>query len=446
MKILIIGHGGREHALAWKLSQSPQVNQIFIAPGNEGTSCGPMLTNLPIASTTYDIHTLKTLANFAEKENISFTVVGPEAPLASGIVDIFRSRKLKIFGPTQKAAQLESSKAFAKTFMHRHNILTAPYMCFSTVIAAEKYLKQCEFPVVIKIDGLANGKGVFISPNIADAQKIIKKIFTIRKNSTVDENQKTSIIIEKFLKGEEASFIVMTDGFNILPLASSQDHKRLYNNDQGPNTGGMGAYSPAPIINNKMHCRIMKEIIKPTIDGMAKDGIPYSGFLYAGIMITPDQNIYTLEFNCRLGDPETQVIMPRLKGDFAHTINLALNNKLDQETLITWDPRYALGVVMASSGYPSNVEIGTEIIFNRNNQGLINKKNMSCKENDTFIFHNATKRIGDKILTNGGRVLSIVSMGDSIHLAQKKAYTALKEIYFHGAQYRDDIGYRAIKN
>lgn len=447
MKILVVGSGGREHAIAWKLAQSPKVNKIFLSPGNAGTAYHPLLENAPIQYSSYDANTLAMLADFADKENISFTVVGPEIPLASGIVDVFQNRRLKIFGPTKAATQLESSKAFAKMFMQRHNIPTAPYKCAFTLDEAETYLKKSVFPVVIKMDGLAGGKGVFIPQTLEEATVIIKKIFKSKKiNSNKNDISEQPIVIEDFLEGEEASFMVITDGSNILPLATSQDHKRLLDHDEGPNTGGMGAYSPAPIITPIIHSQIIKEIIEPTINGMKEEGIPYKGFLYAGIMLTQDKKIYTLEYNCRLGDPETQVIMPRLEGDFASIIESAINTQLNKKFHISWNPKFALGVVLASDGYPYTRNIGSQIIFNSKIGENFLYQTSSFDDSKPLIFHGATKLKNNKLLTNGGRVLSIVTMGGSINSAQETTYRVLERIHFDKMQYRKDIGYRATTN
>ena len=421
MKILVVGSGGREHALAWKLAQSERIQRVLVAPGNGGTALDPRLKNIALT----DPHQL---ADFAEQENIAITVVGPETPLAAGIVDIFRARGLKIFGPTRAAAQLESSKDFAKAFMQRHQIPTARYQTFSDAAAAHDFINQEGAPIVIKADGLAAGKGVVVAMNIDEAHAAIDMMLS--DNRFGDAGAR--VVVEEFLEGEEASFIVMVDGKNILPLATSQDHKRLLDDDEGPNTGGMGAYSPAPVVTPQLHARVMREIIQPTVQGMAKDGIPFTGFLYAGLMIDADGNAKTLEFNCRMGDPETQPIMARLKTDLVTVMEHAVEGTLD-EIELAWDRRTALGVVMAAGGYPDAPRKGDAI------QGI------PAETADSVTFHAGTVLENGQLKTAGGRVLCVVGLGDSVKVAQKHAYEALDQIQFDGMQMRRDIGWRALK-
>lgn len=421
MKILVVGSGGREHALAWKLAQSPRLQKVYVAPGNGGTALDKNLQNVPITD-------LAELADFVVSEGIALTVVGPEAPLAAGIVDLFRSRGLKIFGPSKAAAQLESSKDFAKAFMKRHNIPTAEYQTFSNAVEAHAYIDAKGAPIVIKADGLAAGKGVVVAMTQEEAHSAIDMMLSDNKLGDAGAR----VVVEEFLEGEEASFIVMVDGKNILALASSQDHKRLLDNDQGPNTGGMGAYSPAPIVTPTLHARVMREIITPTVQGMARDGIPFSGFLYAGLMIDAEGTPKTLEFNCRMGDPETQPIMARLKSDLSVVMEHAVNGTLDKVEL-EWDRRTALGVVLAAAGYPDAPRKGDAI------HGI-------PAENDTSVtFHAGTTLEEGTLKTSGGRVLCVVGLGDSVRIAQTNAYNAVSQITFDGAQYRRDIGWRAIK-
>ena len=421
MKILVIGSGGREHALAWKIAQNKEVSRVYVAPGNAGTATNPDMVNVPIT----DIHTL--LA-FAQKEQIYLTIVGPEAPLSQGVVDVFRAAGLKIFGPTKAAAQLESSKDFAKAFMLRHNIPTAAYATFTDAQKAHDYVAAQGAPIVVKADGLAAGKGVVVAMDEAEAHAAIDAMLSDNKLGDAGAR----VVIEEFLTGEEASFIVMVDGKNILPLATSQDHKRLLDGDLGPNTGGMGAYSPAPCVTPEIHARALREVIRPTVEGMAKDGILYTGFLYAGLMISPDGCIKTLEFNCRMGDPETQPIMMRLKTDFVTLAEHAVNGTLNQIEA-EWDRRFALGVVMASHNYPDTPRLGDEIT------GL--PKSLE----DAQVFHAGTVLKDGKAVTSGGRVLCVTALGETVKFAQQKAYQIADEIKFDGAQYRTDIGYRAIK-
>ncbi|WP_175627134.1 MULTISPECIES: phosphoribosylamine--glycine ligase [Oxalobacteraceae] len=421
MKILVVGSGGREHALAWKLAQSERIQTVYVAPGNGGTALDDRLKNIAITDP-------QELAQFAQQEHIALTVVGPETPLAAGIVNIFRNLGLKIFGPTKEAAQLESSKDFAKSFMQRHAIPTAEYQTFSEVNAAHDYINQKGAPIVIKADGLAAGKGVVVAMSLDEAHQAVDMMLSDNKLGDAGAR----VVIEEFLAGEEASFIVMVDGKNILPLATSQDHKRLQDNDEGPNTGGMGAYSPAPIVTPALHARVMREIIQPTVQGMAKDGIPFSGFLYAGLMIDDKGNPKTLEFNCRMGDPETQPIMARLKTDLVTVMEHAVNGTLDTIEL-EWDRRTALGVVMAAAGYPDAPRKGDVI------------SGIPAENADSVTFHAGTTLNNDQLTTSGGRVLCVVGLGDSVKVAQKQAYQVLDQIHFDGAQFRRDIGWRALK-
>jgi len=424
MKILVVGSGGREHALAWRLAQSPRVQMVYVAPGNGGTAREHNLVNLPISD-------LKTLAAFAEREKLAFTVVGPEAPLAAGIVDLFREKGLRIFGPTRAAAQLESSKDFAKAFMKRHGIPTADYETFSDAKAAHDYVNRRGAPIVIKADGLAAGKGVVVATTLDEAHAAIDAMLI--DNSMGDAGAR--VVIEDFLEGEEASFIVMVDGRHVLPLASSQDHKRLRDGDQGPNTGGMGAYSPAPVVTPDIHARVLREIIKPTVEGMAADGIPFTGFLYAGLMIDATGKPRTLEFNCRMGDPETQPIMARIKSDLVEVFEHALSGTLDQAE-IEWDRRTALGVVLAAKGYPDSPRKGDVI------EGLPAHGNEFGE--DCIVFHAGTVAADERTLSAGGRVLCVTALGDSVKIAQARAYRAIESLRFDGMQYRRDIGHRAI--
>ncbi|HYD59377.1 MAG TPA: phosphoribosylamine--glycine ligase [Noviherbaspirillum sp.] len=421
MKILVVGSGGREHALAWKLAQSERIQMVYVAPGNGGTALDPRLQNVDITDPGW-------LAQFAIKENIALTVVGPEAPLAAGIVNIFREQGLKVFGPTKEAAQLESSKDFAKAFMKRHRIPTADYQTFTDAQQARKYINQKGAPIVIKADGLAAGKGVVVAMTVDEAHAAVDMMLSDNKLGDAGAR----VVIEEFLAGEEASFIVMVDGKHVLPLATSQDHKRLKDNDEGPNTGGMGAYSPAPIVTPSLHARVMREIINPTVLGMQKDGIPYTGFLYAGLMIDAKGNPKTLEFNCRMGDPETQPIMARLKTDFVTVMEHAVNGTLD-EVELEWDRRTALGVVMAAAGYPESPRKGDVIT------------GIPPETNDCVTFHAGTTLTGGKLTASGGRVLCVVGLGDSVRIAQKNAYEVVDDIRFDGAQFRRDIGWRALK-
>ena len=422
MKVLVIGGGGREHALAWKLARSPKVQMVYVAPGNGGTATDPVLRNVPITELT-------ALADFATAERIALTIVGPEAPLAAGVVDLFRQRGLRVFGPTQAAAQLESSKVFAKDFMQRHGIPTALYACFSDAAAAHGHVDRHGAPIVIKADGLAAGKGVVVAMTAEEAHTAI--------DFMLDGRPGARVVIEDFMAGEEASFIVISDGQRVLPLATSQDHKRIGDGDTGPNTGGMGAYSPAPVVTPNVHARVMQEIVLPTIAGMAADGHPFSGFLYAGLMIDAAGNPRVVEFNARLGDPEAQVLLMRLRSDLFDVLMAATESaeslKLDNVEL-DWDRRIALGVVMAAQGYPGTVRSGDVIT------------GVPAQTDEAVVFHAGTERRPDgSVVTQGGRVLCVTALGDSVKAAQQRAYAALAPIRFAGAQYRSDIGHRAIK-
>jgi phosphoribosylamine--glycine ligase len=421
MKILVIGSGGREHALAWRLAQGKRVQKVYVAPGNAGTALEDGVENLPISD-------IPELLAFAQKEDIHFTVVGPEAPLAAGIVDAFRAAGQKIFGPTKAAAQLESSKDFAKSFMVRHNIPTAFYETFTEVAGAKAYVEKHGAPIVIKADGLAAGKGVVVALTKDEAFAAIDMMLSENKLG----NAGARVVIEEFLEGEEASFIVMVDGKNVLALATSQDHKRLQDGDQGPNTGGMGAYSPAPVITPTLHARALREVIKPVIQGMEKEGIIYTGFLYAGLMIDAKGNLKVLEFNCRMGDPETQPIMMRLKSDLSVIMEHAIAGTLNQIEA-EWDIKAALGVVMAAANYPDTPRQGDVI------SGLPNKA-----QDDAHVFHAGTTMKDGKVVTCGGRVLCVTALGGNVSMAQRRAYEVAEQIKFDGAQMRHDIGYRAI--
>ena len=417
----MIGAGGREHALAWKLAQSPRVQKVFVAPGNGGTATENGVENVELSS-------IDELLAFAKKEKIQLTVVGPEAPLAAGVVDAFRDAGLKIFGPTRAAAQLESSKDFAKSFMVRHKIPTALHKTFVNAEEAKAFVASRGAPIVVKADGLAAGKGVVVAASVAEAQAAIDEIMTQKKLGAAGAR----VVVEEFLAGEEASFIVMSDGVHVLALATSQDHKRLRDGDAGPNTGGMGAYSPAPVVTPKIHARVMREVIVPTVQGMAADGIPYVGFLYAGLMIDKNGNPKTLEFNCRLGDPETQPIILRLKSDLLDLIERALDGTLDRVEA-EWDRRSALGVVVAAQNYPDEPRKGDVI------------SGLPKPSEDCHVFHAGTRLAGKSIVTNGGRVLCVTAMGDSVKMARTRAYEMLEGIRFEGMQYRKDIAYRALK-
>jgi len=431
MKVLVIGGGGREHALAWKLSQSQRIQKIYVAPGNGGTARDANLVDVPITD-------IRQLREWAQLEKIELTVVGPEGPLAAGVVDEFRAHGMRIFGPTQAAAQLESSKAFSKAFMKRHGIPTAAYDTFTDAALAHAFIDQMGAPIVVKADGLAAGKGVVVAMTAQEAHEAIDFMLLdnslgVVHNAGADGHAVPRVVIEEFLQGEEASFIVLCDGKNVVALATSQDHKRLLDHDQGPNTGGMGAYSPAPVVTAQVHAKAMREIILPTIKGMEKDGIPYTGFLYAGLMIDSQGQPKTLEFNCRMGDPETQPIMMRLKTDLVEVMLAATSEKLDTMEL-EWDRRTALGVVMAAEGYPLNPRKGDVIL------------GLPQDAPDAMVFHAGTEAKDGKTLTAGGRVLCVTVLADSVKQAQQKAYEVAKGIHFEGQQYRKDIGFRAIKS
>jgi len=428
MKILVIGSGGREHALAWRLAQGAKVQKVFVAPGNAGTALEDGLENVAISA-------IPDLIEFVKRENIELTVVGPEAPLAAGVVDAFRAAGLKIFGPTQAAAQLESSKDFAKRFMTRHNIPTAFFETFSDIAAAKAYVEKHGAPIVIKADGLAAGKGVVVAMDKAEAFAAIDMMLSDNKlGDACPEHSRRAgarVVVEEFLIGEEASFIVMVDGKNVLALATSQDHKRLLDGDLGPNTGGMGAYSPAPVVTPEIHARALREVIMPVVRGMENEGAPFTGFLYAGLMISPDGGLKVLEFNCRMGDPETQPIMLRLKSDFASVVEHAINGTLDKVE-VEWDRRTALGVVMAAANYPDTPRKGDVIA------GL--PKDLQ----DAHVFHAGTATQDGAAVTSGGRVLCVTALGEGVRMAQKRAYEIADTIHFDGSQMRRDIGYRAI--
>ena len=422
MKLLVIGRGGREHALAWKLAQSPKVATVFVAPGNAGTAPEPKLQNLPLTAHA-------DLIDFCRKENVAFTIIGPEAPLAAGIVDDFRAAGLPVFGPTRAAAQLESSKDFAKAFMKRHGIPTAGYQTFDNAQQAHDYVDAKGAPIVIKADGLAAGKGVIVAMTLAEAHAAIDDMLLGNKMG----NAGARVVIEDFLQGEEASFIVMVDGEHVLPMATSQDHKRLLDNDQGPNTGGMGAYSPAPVVTPEVYRRTMDEIILPTVRGMAADGCEFTGFLYAGLMIDENGAPRTIEFNCRFGDPETQPIMSRLDSDLADLVQAALDRRLDK-VQAEWNPQTAVGVVLAAAGYPDSPRKGDAI------------EGMEAANKIGKVFHAGTAVSDGHTVTNGGRVLCVVGLGDDVKEAKAKAYEAVAEIHFEGMQYRKDIADKAIKS
>ena len=421
MKILVIGGGGREHALAWRLAQSPRVQTIHVAPGNGGTARDKRLKNVPITD-------LEQLADYAIQQEIELTVVGPEAPLAAGVVDMFRQRGLRIFGPTQAAAQLESSKDFAKSFMKRHGVPTADYETFTDAAAAHAYIDRKGAPIVVKADGLAAGKGVVVAQSAEEAHAAVDAMLADNKLGAAGAR----VVIEEFLAGEEASFIVMSDGRNVLAMATSQDHKRLLDGDQGPNTGGMGAYSPAPIVTPSLHARVLREIIQRTVNGMAADGIEFTGFLYAGLMIDNAGNPKTLEFNCRLGDPETQPIMMRLKTDLVTLLDAAVDGRLDQVEA-EWDRRAALGVVVAAAGYPESPRKGDTIT------------QLPADSDECTVFHAGTALRDGRLIVTGGRVLCVTALGETVRFAQHRAYQAVDEVQFEGAQFRRDIGWRALR-
>ncbi|MEN9688966.1 MAG: hypothetical protein RI998_963 [Pseudomonadota bacterium] len=428
MKILVIGAGGREHALAWKLTQSPQVQMVYVAPGNAGVARDKNLQVLPITD-------IVALREWAQSHDIGLTVVGPEAPLAAGVVDEFRSHGLRIFGPTQAAAQLESSKAFSKAFMERHQIPTARYQAFEDASLAHAYVDQHGAPIVVKADGLAAGKGVVVATTLQEAHAAIDDMLGDNTLGVQHNAGKARVVIEEFLEGEEASFMVIAQGLVAIPLATSQDHKRLLDGDHGPNTGGMGAYSPAPVVTPEIHARVMREVIQPTLKGMQADGIPYTGFLYAGLMISPDGALKVLEFNCRMGDPETQPILLRLKSDLVDALLAATdsNHGLLEQLELEWDRRFALGVVLAAADYPATPRKGDAI------QGLPTDKA------EVMVFHAATQIHDKEVRTNGGRVLCVTALGDTVRQAQTQAYAVVDDIHFEGMQYRRDIGQRAIR-
>ena len=421
MKILVIGSGGREHALAWRLAQGARVQKVFVAPGNAGTALEDGVENIAITG-------ILDLLAFAQKEDIHFTVVGPEAPLAAGVVDIFRAAGQKIFGPTQAAAQLESSKDFAKAFMVRHHIPTAFYHTFTDMEKAFAYVDKHGAPIVIKADGLAAGKGVVVAKSELEAKSAIKRMLTDNELGKAEAR----VVIEEFLEGEEASFIVMVDGKHVLPLATSQDHKRIFDGDNGPNTGGMGAYSPAPVVTPELHARVLREVIQPVVQGMEKEGNTYTGFLYAGLMIDAHGNYKVLEFNCRMGDPETQPILLRLKSDLSVLMEHAVDGTLDKVE-VEWDRRAALGVVFAAANYPDTPRLGDVIT------------GLPKKLEDAHVFHAGTAMRDGQVVTSGGRVLCVTALGDSVKMAQRHAYRAAESIHFDGCQMRHDIGYRATE-
>ena len=426
MKVLIIGSGGREHALAWKLSQSERVQTVFVAPGNGGTATDPTLRNVPLTDPAE-------LADFAAREKVALTVVGPEAPLAAGVVDLFRARGLRIFGPTRAAAQLESSKAFSKAFMQRHGIPTARSQTFSDPAAAHAYVDEQGAPIVVKADGLAAGKGVVVAMTLPEAHAAIDDMLGANTLGVQHNAEGARVVIEAFMAGEEASFIVIADGTRVLALATSQDHKRIGDGDTGPNTGGMGAYSPAPVVTPNVHAKVMHEIIGPTLAGMVREGTPFTGFLYAGLMIDAQGVPRTVEFNCRLGDPEAQVILMRLKSDLFEVLMHATGGTLDQVEL-QWDRRTALGVVMAAAGYPAAPRKGDVI------------SGGPAPADDLKVFHAGTTQVDGQVLTSGGRVLCVTALGDSVRLAQQRAYEGVHAVSFAGAQWRSDIGHRALKH
>jgi phosphoribosylamine--glycine ligase len=420
MKILVIGGGGREHALAWKLAQSLRVSKVFVAPGNAGSAREDGVHNVTLSDN-------QQIVDFIEKNEIALTVVGPEAPLAAGVVDAVRAAGHRIFGPTQKAAQLESSKDFAKNFMVRHRIPTAKHATFTDAAQAHAYIDREGAPIVIKADGLAAGKGVVVAMDAAEAHAAVDMMLVGNRMGSAGAR----VVIEECLVGEEASFIVLADGRNALALASSQDHKRLKDGDQGPNTGGMGAYSPAPVVTPEIHARVMREVIQPTINGMAADGIPYTGFLYAGLMIGANGELKVLEFNCRMGDPETQPIMMRLKSDLTVLLDAAIDGKLDSAEA-EWDPRVALGVVLAAAHYPDDPRKGDVI------------SGLPPAGDDFHVFHAGTALLGKNVVTSGGRVLCVTALGHNTRSAQRRAYEIVDLIRFDGMQHRRDIGHRAV--
>ncbi len=428
MNVLVVGNGGREHALAWRIAQSDRVQKVFVAPGNAGTDADPLLTNAPVSATDLD-----GLLKFVRENHVDYTVVGPEAPLAAGLVDHFRAAGEKIFGPTKAAAQLESSKDFAKAFMKRHGIPTAEYETFTDACAARAYIEKMGAPIVIKADGLAAGKGVVVAMTKEEALAAADDMLSGNKFGSAGAR----VVIEEFLEGEEASFIVACDGRNVLPMATSQDHKRLLDRDEGPNTGGMGAYSPAPVVTPDIHAIVMRQVIRPVMEGMAAEGHPFTGFLYAGLMISRaadgSPSVKVLEFNCRMGDPETQPIMSRVKSDISEVFEAAIDGKLDKAE-IEWDRRSALGVVCAAAGYPESPRKGTVI------------ESLPEDTETLHTFHAGTAWNADhKMTVNGGRVLCVVGLGDSLLEAQKTAYRGVAQVKWDGMQFRSDIGWRALK-
>lgn len=424
MKVLIIGSGGREHALAWKAAQNENVERVYVAPGNAGTANEAKMENVPI-----DVMDFAQLITFAQENTVALTLIGPEAPLVEGVVDAFRDAGLACFGPSRGAAQLEGSKAFTKDFLARHNIPSAEYQSFTEIEPALAYLQEKGAPIVVKADGLAAGKGVIVAEDITTAENAVKDMLS--GNAFGDAGCR--VVIEEFLTGEEASFIVIADGTHVLPMATSQDHKRAYDGDKGPNTGGMGAYSPAPVVTDVIHQRIMNEVIYPTIEGMKAEGNDYTGFLYAGLMIAEDGTPKVIEYNCRFGDPETQPIMMRLQSDLVELCQAAIEGKLSEKES-RWDPRAAIGVVMAAGGYPGTYNKGDVI------SGIAEAE----KDGAAKVFHAGTSLKEEQVVTNGGRVLCVTSLGDTVTNAQQHAYEALKKVQWDGAEYRTDIAYRAI--
>lgn len=424
MNVLIIGSGGREHALAWKVAQSPQVEKVYVAPGNAGTALEHKVENIAI-----DVMAFELLANFVEQHQVGLTIVGPEAPLVGGIVNYFAERKLACFGPSKGAAQLEGSKAFTKDFLARHHIPTADYQNFTDLDAALAYLRKKGAPIVVKADGLAAGKGVIVAETLEEAENAVRDMLS----GNAFGEAGCRVVIEEFLDGEEASFIVMVDGKHVLPMATSQDHKRIGDGDTGLNTGGMGAYSPAPVVTDAVHARVMREVIEPTVRGMAAEGNSYTGFLYAGLMVMPDGTPKVIEYNCRFGDPETQPILMRLQSDMVGLCQSALRGELQRETA-QWDPRPAVGVVMAAGGYPGDYAKGDGI------EGLPTQS-----ESDRKVFHAGSRLENGQVLTNGGRVVCVTALGETVSSAQQRAYETVKAIHWHRVYYRRDIGWRAIE-
>ena len=422
MNILIIGSGGREHALAWKAAQGADIHTVFVAPGNAGTALEPGLENIDI-----DVGDFAALADFARDNEVGLTIVGPEAPLVDGVVDYFAERNLRCFGPSKGAAQLEGSKSFTKDFLARHNIPTAAYQSFTEVEPALAYLQQQGAPIVVKADGLAAGKGVIVAETLKQAEDAVHDMLS----GNAFGEAGCRVVIEEFLTGEEASFIVIADGKNVLPMATSQDHKRAGNGDSGPNTGGMGAYSPAPVVTEEVYQRIMREVIEPTVAGMAAEGNDYTGFLYAGLMIDDSGAPKVIEYNCRFGDPETQPIMLRLRSDLVALCNAAIDQQL-ADSATEWDPRAAVGVVLAAGGYPGSYNKGDAI------------SGLPASTDTAVVFHAGTKLDGEQVLTNGGRVLCATALGDTVSQAQQSAYELTRQIQWQGVYYRDDIAYRAI--